>query len=205
MYRAGVHERKNSWQDGTAGTMCPIPPGQNFTVRFQVKDQIGTYYYYPTTNFQRASGGFGGLRVNSRPLIPVPFDPPADDYTVMVGDWYVDGHKALKKRLDAGKSLARPDGVLINGKQGKVGDPNEQPMFTMKPGMTYRYRVCNVGMKNSINFRIQGHTMKVVEIEGSHTVQNIYDSLDIHLGQCFSVLVTADKEPKDYYMVASSR
>ncbi|KAL2465052.1 SKU5 similar 12 [Abeliophyllum distichum] len=75
----------------------------------------------------------------------------------------------------------------------------------MIPGKTYRYRFCNVGMKNSINVRIQGHTMKLVEIEGSHTVQNVYDSLDVHLGQCYSVLVTADQEPKAYYLVASTR
>lgn len=47
--------------------------------------------------------------------------------------------------------------------------------------------------------------MKLVEVEGSHTVQNDYDSLDLHVGQCMSVLVTADQAPKDYYLVASSR
>lgn len=31
------------------------------------------------------------------------------------------------------------------------------------------------------------------------------DSLDVHLGQCFSVLVTADQPPKDYYIVVSWR
>ncbi|KAL9248301.1 hypothetical protein vseg_021640 [Gypsophila vaccaria] len=201
----GIQQRKNSWQDGTPGTMCPIAPGTNYTYHFQVKDQIGSYFYFPTTGFQRAAGGFGGLRINSRLLIPVPFADPEDDYTVLVGDWYADSHTVLRKRLDGGKSLARPDGVLMNGRQGKVGDSNEEPLFTMKPGKTYRYRICNVGMKNSINFRFQGHTMKLVEVEGSHTVQNIYDSLDIHLGQCYSVLVTADQDPKDYYMVASSR
>ena len=42
-------------------------------------------------------------------------------------------------------------------------------------------------------------------MEGSHVVQNVYDSLDIHVGQCYSVLVTADQEPKQYKMVASTR
>ncbi|KAG9136252.1 hypothetical protein Leryth_003843 [Lithospermum erythrorhizon] len=28
---AGAALRKNSWQDGTAGTMCPIAPGTNYT------------------------------------------------------------------------------------------------------------------------------------------------------------------------------
>ncbi|MBA0873811.1 hypothetical protein Goshw_007466 [Gossypium schwendimanii] len=42
-------------------------------------------------------------------------------------------------------------------------------------------------------------------MEGSHTVQNDYESLDVHVGQCFAVLVTADQEPKDYFVVASTR
>nr|ABI52585.1 pollen-specific protein [Camellia sinensis] len=200
----GIQQRKNSWQDGTLGTMCPIQPGTNYTFKFQVKDQIGSYYYFPTTGLQRASGGIGGLQVHSRLLIPVPFDAPADEYFVIAGDWYNKGHKSIQKQLDTGRSLGRPDGIQINGKSGKVGGSNE-PMFNMEAGKIYRYRVCNVGMKTSLNFRIQGHSLKLVEMEGSHTVQNVYDSLDVHIGQCFSVLVEANQEPNDYYMVFSSR
>lgn len=199
--RNGIQQRKNSWQDGLPGTNCPIQPGTNFTYRFQVKDQIGTYFYFPSLGMQRAAGGIGGLRVNSRLLIPVPFDDPEDDYTVLIGDWYKKSHTVLKKKLDSGHSIGRPDGVQINGKS----EDKDEPLFTMKPGLTYRYRICNVGIKSSLNFRIQGHTMKLVELEGSHTVQNVYDSLDVHLGQCYSVLVTANQDPKDYYMVASTR
>lgn len=47
--------------------------------------------------------------------------------------------------------------------------------------------------------------MKLVEVEGSHTLQNTYSDLDIHLGQSYSVLVTADQPAKDYYIVVSSR
>lgn len=47
--------------------------------------------------------------------------------------------------------------------------------------------------------------MKLVEVEGSHTLQNTYAALDIHLGQTYSVLVTMDQAPQDYYIVVSSR
>lgn len=67
------------------------------------------------------------------------------------------------------------------------------------------FRISNVGLSVSINFRIQNHKLKLVEVEGSHTIQNIYDSLDIHVGQSMTVLVTLDQPPKDYYIVASSR
>ncbi|XP_043706086.1 L-ascorbate oxidase homolog [Telopea speciosissima] len=198
----GIQQRKNSWQDGLPGTNCPILPGTNFTYQFQVKDQIGSYFYYPSLGMQRAAGGFGGLRVNSRLLIPVPYLDPEDDYTVLIGDWYTKSHTALKQVLDSGKTIGKPNGVLMNGKNKA---DSESPLFTMKPGKTYKYRVCNVGLKVSLNFRIQGHNMKLVELEGSHVVQNVYESLDVHVGQCYAFLITADKDPKDYIMVASSR
>ncbi|OIW10249.1 hypothetical protein TanjilG_28000 [Lupinus angustifolius] len=199
----GVQQRKNSWQDGTLGTQCPIAPGTNYTYKFQVKDQIGSFFYYPTVGLQRAAGGFGGLRINSRLLIPVPYADPEDEYWVLIGDWYGKSHKTLQGLLESGRSLGRPDGVHINGKNDVDG--SGKALYTMKLGKTYKYRICNVGLKDTLNFRIQGHPLKLVETEGSHTVQNIYDSLDVHVGQCFSVLVTADKEPKSYYMVASTR
>ncbi|KAL5765330.1 hypothetical protein ACOSQ2_017924 [Xanthoceras sorbifolium] len=200
----GIQHRKNSWQDGVLGTMCPIAPGTNYTYRFQVKDQIGTYMYYPTTGLHRAAGGFGGLNVHSRIVIPVPYAQPEDDFYVLINDWYGKSHSELRKMLDSGRTLARPQGVLINGKSGKP-DGKGEPLFTLKSGKTYKFRICNVGLRTSLNFRIQGHTMKLVEMEGSHVVQNVYQSLDVHIGQCFAVLVTADQTPKDYYMVASSR
>ncbi|KAG9443452.1 hypothetical protein H6P81_014792 [Aristolochia fimbriata] len=204
----GIQQRKNSWMDGTPGAQCPILPGTNFTYHFQVKDQIGSFFYFPSIGVQRAAGGFGGLRINSRLLIPVPFDAPEDDYTVLAGDWYNKDHKTLQGVLDSGKGLGRPAGILINGEYHKAGEGDEgtrKPMFTMKIGKTYRYRICNVGLRNSINFRIQAHPMKLVEMDGSHTVQNVYESLDVHVGQCLSVLVTANQPARRYYIVASSR
>ncbi|XP_065847595.1 L-ascorbate oxidase homolog [Euphorbia lathyris] len=201
---SGIQQRKNSWQEGLLGTNCPILPGTNYTYHFQVKDQIGSFMYYPSTALHKASGGFGGIHINSRLLIPVPYADPEDEYTVMINDWYAKTHKSLRTFLETGRPLGRPDGVLINGKDAK-GDGKDEPLFTMKPDKTYKFRICNAGMKTTLNFRIQGHTMKLVEMEGSHVVQNMYESLDIHVGQCLAVLVTANKEPKDYYMVASTR
>lgn len=202
----GIQQRKDSWQDGMPGTNCPIAPGTNYTYHFQVKDQIGSFFYFPSLAMHKAAGGFGGIRINSRLLIPVPFAPPADDYTVLIGDWYTKSHAALRHMLDGGKRLGKPNGILINGKSGKnPAGLDDNPMFTMVSGKTYRYRICNVGLKASLNFRIQSHTLKLVEMDGSHVMQNDYDSLDVHVGQCFSVLVTANAAPGDFYMVASTR
>ncbi|KAJ0978365.1 hypothetical protein J5N97_013839 [Dioscorea zingiberensis] len=53
---------------------------------------------------------------------------------------------------------------------------------------TYRFRISNVGLTTCLNIRFQGHTMKLVEVEGSHTLQNTYSSLDVCLSQSYSVL-----------------
>ncbi|KAF4380745.1 hypothetical protein F8388_017099 [Cannabis sativa] len=152
----GVKQRKNSWQDGVFGTNCPIPPNTNFTYKFQSKDQIGSFTYFPSLQFHKAAGGFGALNIYQRPRIPIPYPYPDGDFTLLIGK-------------------------------------------------TYKFRVSNVGLSTSFNFRIQGHKMKLIEVEGSHTMQNEYDSLDVHVGQSVAVLVTLNQAPKDYYIVASTR
>ncbi|XP_052209676.1 monocopper oxidase-like protein SKU5 [Diospyros lotus] len=209
---AGIQQRRCSWQDGVLGTNCPIPPKWNWTYQFQVKDQIGSYFYFPSLNFQRASGGFGGFIINNRPIIAIPFDTPDGDITILIGDWYTRNHTALRKALNAGKDLGMPDGVLINGKgpyrynNSLVPDGIDYETIHVHPGKTYRIRVHNVGASTSLNFRIQNHNLLLAETEGSYTVQQNYTSLDIHVGQSYSFLVTMDQNAStDYYIVASAR
>jgi len=136
----------------------------------------------------------------------------------------------LKSRLDRGRKLPSPDGILINGRsngatlnveQGVLAfDVCQSPTIFVLPklkkktfffvyvvviGKTYRLRISNVGLQDSLNFRIQNHRMKLVEVEGTHTLQTMFSSLDVHVGQSYSVLITADQSPRDYYVVVSSR
>lgn len=91
--RNGIQHRKNSWQDGVSGTNCPIQAGWNWTYDFQVKDQIGSFFYFPSLNFQRAAGGYGGITINNRAIIPLPFALPDADVTLFITDWYTKSHK----------------------------------------------------------------------------------------------------------------
>ncbi|KAL7182815.1 hypothetical protein ACSBR1_041482 [Camellia fascicularis] len=209
---AGIQQRRSSWQDGVLGTNCPIPPKWNWTYQFQVKDQIGSFFYFPSLNFQRASGGYGGFIINNRDIIPIPFATPDGDITILIGDWYTRNHTALRRELNGGKNLGMPDGVLINGKgpyrynTTLVPDGIDYETIDVHPGKTYRIRVHNVGVSTSLNFRIQNHNLLLAETEGSYTVQQNYTSLDIHVGQSYSFLVTMDQNASsDYYIVASAR
>lgn len=202
----GVKQRKNSWQDGVAGTNCGIPPGANYTYRFQAKDQIGTFFYFPSLALHRAAGGYGALNVYQRPAIPVPYPPPAGDFTLLVGDWYAAAspHADLRRALDdagggGGGALPPPAALLINGAASGAAP------FVGAQGGTYLFRVSNVGLRASVNVRVQGHALRLVEVEGTHPVQSAYDSLDVHAGQSLAFLVTLDKPPLDYAVVASTR
>ncbi|XP_021838308.1 L-ascorbate oxidase homolog [Spinacia oleracea] len=197
----GIWQRKNSWQDGVLGTNCPIPPRSNYTYTMQVKDQIGTYMYFPFTLMHRVSGGFGSINVYRRSVIALPYPEPAGEHTLLIGDWYKTDHKVLQKRLDNGYGMPMPDGLLINGLQNFSTDR----VYTGQAGKTYLFRVANVGIMTSINVRIQDHTMKLVEVEGSHVLQETYESLDVHPGQSLTFLVTLNGVIKDYYIVASTR
>lgn len=208
----GVQMRRSSWQDGVLGTNCPIPPKWNWTYNFQVKDQIGSFFYYPSLNFQRASGGFGGFVITNRDIIPLPFNTPDGDIVIMIGDWYTRNHTALRASLDAGRHLGMPDGVLINGKgpyrynNTLVPDGIDHETINVDPGKTYRMRVHNVGVSTCLNFRIQSHNLLLAETEGYYTSQQNYTSIDIHVGQSYSFLVSMDQNASnDYYIVASAR
>ncbi|XP_074319594.1 monocopper oxidase-like protein SKS1 [Silene latifolia] len=208
----GLHLQDDPWQDGVQGTTCAIPPKWNFTYQFQAKDQIGSFFYHPTTKFQRASGGFGPIILNNRTIIPLPFPKPDANVILVIGDWYNRDHKALRADLDSGRELGLPDGVLINGNgpfqynTTLVPDGIDYNTVKVEPGRTYRFRVHNVGISTSLNFRIQNHTLNLVETEGYYTSQANYSSMDIHVGQSYSFLVTMDQDAStDYYIVASAR
>ncbi|KAK6935220.1 Multicopper oxidase, N-terminal [Dillenia turbinata] len=164
---AGIQQRRSSWQDG-------------------VKDQIGSFFYFPSTLFQRAAGGYGGFIINNRPIIPIPFATPDGDIVILIGDWYKKNHTDLRKTLNGGKDLGMPDGVLINGKgpyrynDTLVPEGIDYETINIHPGKTYRIRVHNVGISTSLNFRIQNHNLLLAETEGSYTVQQNYTNLDIH-------------------------
>ncbi|PNT76725.1 hypothetical protein BRADI_1g52200v3 [Brachypodium distachyon] len=205
----GIQHRKNCWQDGVLGTNCPIPPGWNWTYNFQVKDQIGSFFYFPPLSLQRAAGGFGGITVNNRAVISVPFDTPDGDIRLFIGDWYKKNHTDLRKMLDDGKELGMPDSVLMNGKgpyrynDSLVPAGIEYETINVEPGKTYRFRVHNVGVSTSLNLRIQSHNMALVETEGAYTMKQNFTNLDIHVGQSYSFLGKASgplpDPPNDQY------
>ncbi|KAL1294992.1 hypothetical protein HN51_055829 [Arachis hypogaea] len=202
----GIEQRLNSWQDGVSGTNCPIQPSRNWTYVFAIKDQIGTFSYFPSINFLKAAGGFGPIRVNNLPFISVPFPKAEAEFDLLIGDWYNSSYKDMRSKLNISDVIS-PNWMLINGK-GPYLNPVSKSYETLNvtQGKTYLLRISNVGTFWSFNFRIQNHDMVLVETEGSYVNQLTLKSLDVHVGQSYSVLVTANQDSSaEYYMVASPK
>ncbi|RWW89975.1 hypothetical protein BHE74_00000937 [Ensete ventricosum] len=72
-----------------------------------VKDQIGSFFYFPSVDF----GGYGGFIINNRDVIAVPFDKPHGDITLFIGDWYNKDYKA--RRLKPSRRLHQKQRVLF--------------------------------------------------------------------------------------------
>ncbi|KAG8380566.1 hypothetical protein BUALT_Bualt06G0028900 [Buddleja alternifolia] len=203
----GIQQRLNSWQDGVSGTNCPIDPGTNWTYVFQTKDQIGTFTYFPSISFQKAAGGYGSIRVNNRNVILVPFPKPEAEFDLLIGDWMEDDYQNVRVMLQEDWTPHIYPGVILMNGKGPYGSPNSisYESFNVTKGKTYRLRISNVGSVFSFNFRIQKHQMVVVETEGSYTNQIVLDSLDVHVGQSYSILITTNQDEADYYMVATPK
>ncbi|KAI3837978.1 hypothetical protein MKW92_038625 [Papaver armeniacum] len=196
----GIQQRLNSWQDGVSGTNCPIQPGTNWTYNFQMKDQIGSYSYFPSLS---TSSKLLEDTVLSESIIGTSYLSPSTNlkrnttFSLVIGLAKVLMYVTLYFTT-LPTANTPPDAILINGKAG-----SNFKSFSVTKGKTYRFRISNVGSAYSINFRIQSHQMVLVETEGSYTSQILLDSLDVHVGQSYSVLVSANQNDADYFIVAS--
>ena len=66
----------------------------------QMKDQIGTYSYFPSTKMHKAAGGFGALIIRARAVIFVPYLKPVEEFNVLISDWWKSDHTVCSLRHD---------------------------------------------------------------------------------------------------------
>lgn len=91
--------RRNSWQDGMQETNCPISPGQNWTYSFETKDQIGSFFYFPSLLLHKSAGGYGPIRVHNLDNVPLPFPKPYQELDIIIGDWYNSDSRVRNQNL----------------------------------------------------------------------------------------------------------
>ncbi|EXJ67555.1 uncharacterized protein A1O5_09568 [Cladophialophora psammophila CBS 110553] len=184
--------------DGAAQVnQCPIAPGSSFTYRFKVS-QAGLYWYHSHVQGQYPDGLRGPLLIRDPDH---PYRGQYDDELVLsVSDWYHDQMPDLIPHyLHDGGMMSQepvPDANLLNDTQGL--------QIPVVPERTYLVRLANMGAFAGQYFWIEGHTIKIVEVDGVYTKPAETAMMFLSSGQRCSFLVTTQSDRnRNYPMVAS--
>ncbi|PPQ74774.1 hypothetical protein CVT24_003198 [Panaeolus cyanescens] len=212
LHHHGMFFNSTSWMDGAQGVSeCGIPPGGTFdyVVPINSSDQWGTYWVHA-----HASGQYvDGLRA------PLVLHPPKEvhsydeEFTVVLGDWYHQEHRVLLKEFisvaNPGGAEPVPDSALIYFAQNASYLPpiassrptlspvtnavgfNENATLPFLPGKTYRLRIVNTSAFAAFFFWIDGHEMRIIEVDGTDVEEAPVDLVSVTVAQRYSVLVTA--------------
>ncbi|KAK7036555.1 ferroxidase fet3 [Paramarasmius palmivorus] len=215
LHHHGMFFNSTSWMDGAVGVSeCGIPPGSTFdyAVPINTSGQWGTYWVHA-----HASGQYvDGLRA------PVILHPAQEvysydeEFTIVLGDWYHTEHSVLLKDFisikNPGGAEPVPDSALIyysqngsylapvGGESPTVGF-NENATLPFSPGKTYRLRIINTSAFAMFYFWIDGHEMRIIEVDGTDIEESPTDMLSVTVAQRYSVLVTARNDTSSNWAI----
>ncbi|KAJ3183430.1 hypothetical protein HDU87_006749 [Geranomyces variabilis] len=207
----GIRQLGTPWYDGTSHvSQNAIPAGKEMTLEFSVKDQSGTFLYHAHNAMQELSI-FGAVIINEPAEVrkTLHYD---DERTIVLSDSWHNSSLAQETGLLGApfKWVGDPQSLLTNGitlspncsylpmPQGAT--TGGYAVTIVEPKKTYRFRIINAATLNFLRFDIPGHTMRVIEADGTLLKPTKIDHLELNAGQRYSVLITADQEAKDYWM-----
>ncbi|KAJ3190893.1 ferroxidase fet3 [Irineochytrium annulatum] len=180
----GMFQEHTVQYDGVAGvTQCPIPPGQNFTYSFSTPKQYGTYWIHGHNDGLYVDG----LRAPFVVRNPKETNKYDEEYVISVSDWYHKEHKDIMRDF---MSPLNPEGKEPVPNSALIGESHAST-YRFKPGKTYRLRLVSFASLATSTVWIDGHDMRVIEIDGVDVVPYATDAVPVAPGQRYSVLVTA--------------
>ncbi|KAF8335681.1 laccase precursor [Cantharellus anzutake] len=203
----GIFQHRTAAMDGPAFvTQCPIASGHNFTYEFPTGGQTGTYWqalsqYHSHYSTQYCDGLRGPI------VIYDPQDPylgfyDIDDASTVItfADWY----HAFAPVVAARPGPPTPDSTLINGLGRWVGNPTGSlSVVSVKHGKRYRMRLINIACDPNYFITFEGHTLTVIEADGITTKPQVVNSVQLFVGQRYSVILTANRPVANYWIRAN--
>ena len=161
-------------------------------------DQPGTYWYHSHDNGQYPDGLRGPM------IIEDPNSPFKGQYVkevvLTVSDWYHDQmHTLIPKFMSVTNPRGAepvPNAALINDTQNLT--------VTIEPGKTYMFRMVNMGAFAGHYVWFEGHTMRIIEVDGIYTEPAEAKMIYLTAGQRCSVLVTSKSDTSSNFAFVSS-
>ena len=130
-----------------------------------------------------------------------PYKGKYDEERVLtVSDWY---HDHIPNLMKGFISVANPTGAEPVPDSALMNDTTD-PKTMVEPGKTYMFRIINVGAFAGQYFWIEGHTMRIVEVDGIYTEAAEADMIYITAAQRYSVLVTMKNDTSTNYAYVGS-
>ncbi|KAJ6544362.1 laccase 16 [Mycena capillaripes] len=198
----GLFQDRTASEDGPSFVnQCPIPSGSFYQYNFPLGNQTGTYWFHSHLSTQYADGERGTL-------IIYPDDPQnhlwdVDDTSTIItlADWYHTPAEQLMEQFKNDGHEPVPASGLINGVGRYNGGP-AVPWSVVNVVAGKRLRVINISAFAAYTFSIDKHDFQVIETDGIATVPLTVTSFEIHAAQRYSVVLTANQAPNNYWIHA---
>ncbi|KAJ7636972.1 Fet3 protein [Roridomyces roridus] len=220
LHHHGMFFNTSSWMDGAVGvTECGMPTfGGQTTYEIDIPNsgQWGSYWVHGHASGQYVDGLRAPFLIHANEE-PHKYD---EEFTVILGEWYHDEHSVLIKQFvniaNPGGAEPVPDSGLIyfaqNGQylgpiegtsldSGTAVGFNENATLPFEPGKTYRLRVINTSAFAMFFFWIDGHDMRIIEVDGTDIEEFPIDLLTVTVAQRYSILVTARNDTSSNWAI----
>ncbi|SPO06103.1 related to ferrooxidoreductase Fet3 [Cephalotrichum gorgonifer] len=180
----GFFQNGTSHMDGAVGvTQCAIPPGESFTYEIEFQ-QAGTYWYHAHNDGQYPEGLRGPVVVHDP---QGPYEGKYDEELVItLSDWY---HRPISELIAEFINVENPTGAEPVPQAALMNDTQDLRV-PVAPGKTYLVRTVNVGAFAAHYLWVEGHEMRVVEVDGVWTEEAPAERLYITPAQRYSFLLT---------------
>jgi iron transport multicopper oxidase len=130
-----------------------------------------------------------------------PFKDQIDEEIYLsFSDWYHDSPLFLAKRF---LSVDNPSGAEPVPNAALMNDTQDLKI-NIKPGKTYMFRMVNMGAFAAQHVWFEGHTMRVVEVDGVYTEPMEADMLYMAAAQRYSVLITTKNDTSTNFPIMGS-
>ncbi|OAQ73054.2 iron transport multicopper oxidase FET3 precursor [Pochonia chlamydosporia 170] len=194
----GLFQNGTNNMDGPSGvTQCSIPPGNSFTYNFTV-NQPGTYWYHSHNDGQYPDGLRGPVIVHDPEF---PYKKEVDEEIVLtLSDWY---HDEIATLIPQFLSKTNPTGAEPVPNAALMND-TQNITVSVQPGKTYMFRVVNIGAFAGQYLWIEGHKIRIVEVDGVYTKDAEAEMVYIAAAQRVSFLLTTKNETSANYPIVAS-
>ncbi|KAL7173357.1 hypothetical protein ACSBR2_032761 [Camellia fascicularis] len=204
----GIRQLQSGWADGPSYvTQCPIQTGQTYVYNFTIVGQRGTLFWHSHISWLRATL-YGPLIILPKHNVSYPFPKPHKEVPILFGEWWnADTEAVINQSLQTGAGPNNSDAYTINGLPGPLYNcsANETFKLNVKPGKTYLLRLINAALNDDLFFRIQNHSLTIVEADAVYVKPFQTDTLLIAPGQTINVLLKTNPNTNNtaFLMAAS--